>query len=167
MDFVREKKTISELLTEGVKYAEKHGVVGAKKLASKLHISPSSGAKIVAALRIRGVLGERTKKGYSFVEKKEFPKTDTRVIVEKIKNADEYEISCYRDLLFPAVKVAFEWGNIGVAMLERKLGLDYNRAQEVFDLLDAVGVIGEESAVNPGRRNLSISHEEFDGLVSE
>lgn len=167
MEFVREKKPTFELLTEAIAYGEKHGVVSAKKLSSKLHVAQSTGAKIVAALRIRGILGEKTKKGYLFVEKKSFERTNTAVIIEKVKNADEYEIAVYRDLLFPSVKVAFEWGNVGVAMLERKLGLDYNRAQEVFDLLDAVGVIGEESAVNPGRRNLAIPHEEFDKLVSE
>lgn len=167
MELVHEKKTTYDLLNEAIAYGEKHGVVSAKKLASKLRVSQSTGAKLVSAMRIRAILGERTKKGYLFVEKKDFGRTDNSVIIEKIKNADEYEITFYRDLLFPAVKVAFEWGNVGVAMLERKLGLDYHRAQEVFDLLDAVGVIGEESTINPGRRNLAIKHEDFDKLVSK
>lgn len=167
MELVHEKKTTYELLNEAIEYGEKHGVVSAKKLASKLRVSPSTGAKLTSALRIRAILGERTKKGYLFAGRKNFGRTESSVIIEKIKNADDYEITFYRDLLFPAVKVAFEWGNVGVAMLERKLGLDYHRAQEVFDLLDAVGVIGEESTVNPGRRNLALRHEEFDELVSE
>lgn len=166
LQYEYEKRTTAELLCDAALLAAKKGYIDEKSLARKANINASSAAKLIAALRICGVLGNEVKHGYEYLSMREFAPKDSRLIVEKVKDASSYGKDFLSELLLPSVKVAIEWGNIiGVNMLERKLGLGYYRAIDLFDLLDAAGIIGEESYVNPGRRNLTITSADFDALI--
>lgn len=157
-------KTI-ESLNNAVSYAEKVGTVKVKKLARMLHISPSSAAKLTAVLTVCGVLGESTKKGHLFVGAKRFSTDkESYLIIEKIDDAEQFAQDYLSQLLMPALKLALEFGNIGVSVLERRMGLVYGRAAEIMDLLASAEIIGGVCEINFGRTNMLMPAHRFDEL---
>ena len=124
------------------------GVLGAKE--KKYHPYTGNGTEAAAA--------ERRKAGYA---------QDYLPLVEEEKafkpiGADGYMTGT----LLPAVRIGVLYGSLSVIFLERKMSVGFERAHEIFDIIAACGLLGEEDDINPGRRKVTIGLADYDALYA-
>ena len=53
-----------------------------------------------------------------------------------------------------------------VIFLERKMSVGFERAHEIYDIIAACGLLGEEDDINPGRRKIVIGLADYDALYA-
>ena len=51
--------------------------------------------------------------------------------------------------LLPAVRIGVLYGSLSVIFLERKMSVGFERAHEIFDIIAACGLLGEEDDITP------------------
>ena len=68
--------------------------------------------------------------------------------------------------LLPAVRIGVLYGSLSVIFLERKMSVGFERAHEIYDIIAACGLLGEEDDINPGRRKITIGLADYDALYA-
>ena len=174
---VKENDTFFGLVARAAEYAAAEGRVNEKKLAKAVGVHIPTAAKLVCALRVMGVLGGKDKKYYPYTgsgteaaaaekRKAEYAQ-DYLPLVEEDKafkpiGADGYMTGT----LLPAIRIGAMYGSLSVIFLERKMSVGFERAHEIFDIIAACGLLGEEDEINPGRRKMAASLSDYDALYA-
>lgn len=174
---VKENDTFFGLVARAAEYAAAEGRVNEKKLAKALGVHIPTAAKLVCALRVMGVLGAKEKKYHPYTgngteaaaaerRKAEYAQ-DYLPLVEEEKafkpiGADGYMTGT----LLPAVRIGVLYGSLSVIFLERKMSVGFERAHEIYDIIAACGLLGEEDDINPGRRKIAIGLADYDALYA-
>lgn len=171
----QEKKTFGEIISGAASLGMKHGKVGVKDLQKQLHIEYPTAVKAVCALFAAGLIGERIKKDHAYVSDKTKERAlfdgcakcgDYLPFVEGDADADKLDTYSYMEGVFlPALKMALMFGSVSIIFLQRKLGVVTERANELFDLMQAAGLLGEEDFYNPGRVQVRFTHADYDRIA--
>ena len=173
----REKETFFGIIVASAALGERTGVVSPEKIASALKVKMPTAIKAYCALEVMGLLGEVTRKKRVYTgkagesariaaRKEEFPQ-DYFPLVEDASAFSEVGAAGYiGGTLLPALKAGMMYGSLSVIFIERKLGVPYERAREIFDIIAAAGLLGDEDEFNPGRRLMNFGFADYDALFA-
>lgn len=176
-EVIKERDTFFGLTAQAAAYAAKEGRVSEKKLAKALDVRMPTAAKLVCALRIMGVIGGREKKYYPYTgtgseagetegRSADYPQ-DYLPLVEEDKAFKPIGAEGYlTGTLLPALRIGAWYGSLSVIFLERKMSVGFERAHEIFDIIAACGLLGEEDDINPGRRKMKLDLAGYDALYA-
>lgn len=174
---LQEKETFFGVIADAVAYAKREGRVSEKKLKSALGVHLPTASKAVCALLLMGVVGRREGKYYPYVGKGD---EEAKVRARAEGYAQDYlplaeEDKAFRSVgtdgymtgtLLPAIKTGTMFGSLSVIFLERKLSVGYERAHEIYDIIAACGLLGDEDEINPGRRKMTVGFADYDALYA-
>lgn len=172
---IRENDTFFGIIAGAVALAAKEGKVSEKKIESALGVRRPTAAKVMCALAVMNLLGEKHGKKSLYAGA---PDEAERVLRRKDEFAQDYlplveEDKAFREIgaekymtgtLLPAIKIGILYGSLSVVFLERKMSVAYERAHEIFDIIAACGLLGEEDDINPGRRKMLMTFADYDSL---
>ena len=174
---IRESISFFEVIALAAEYAEREGKVSEKKLKKALGVHLPTAAKAICALAVTGVVGRKEKKYYPFTGSTGVPaevqaersrhKEDYLPLVEEDKAFAPIGVEGYMmGTLLPAIKIGVLYGSLSVVFLERKMSVGYERAHEIYDIIAACGLLGEEDDLNPGRKKMKLGFADFDALYA-
>lgn len=174
---IRESDTFFGIVARALALAQKEGYVSEKKIESALGVRRPTAAKVMCALAVMDVLGERHGKKFSYkgtaedaanaLRLKEEFSQDYLPLVEEDKAFKAVGAENYMTgTLLPAVRIGVLYGSLSVVFLERKMSVAYERAHEIYDIIAACGLLGEEDEINPGRRKMKMGFADFDRLYA-
>lgn len=172
---IKEKETFFTLVPRAREFARREGKFSEKKLASALGVHRPTAAKLICALLVTGDIeqtkgdkflftdggGGRNDAGADAFTHDYLPLVED----EKAFRAIGHE-GYMTGTLLPAVKTGILYGSLSVIFLQRKLSVAYERAHEIFDIIAACGLLGEEDDRNPGRRKMAFGFADYDALCA-
>ena len=168
----RENRTFAELVAAAAVRGEKKGRLSESALRRELKVFYPTAVKVLCAFEIAGALGERKGSNFDFRPDaaavwggKGGEKEDYLPLAETDSDFKSVGFKGYlTGTLLPAVKIGITYGSLSVVFLERKMSVGYERAREVYDLIAAAGLLGEEDEINPGRKLMKMTFSEYDAL---
>ncbi|MEG1662593.1 MAG: hypothetical protein RR338_01290, partial [Clostridia bacterium] len=147
-------------------------------LEKALKIANPTAIKTLSAFMCLGALGEK-----SFLHGYKFDISDDILVALKsqrgyhsnykmlVENPSQFKavggVKGYvYGTLLPVIKIGLTFGgSLSIGYIERKFGVNYQRATEVFDILYALNYIGGVDERNPARNLMAITACGYDELV--
>lgn len=172
----QEKNTFAEYAVLAAELGAKEGHLSEKSLCRHLGIHAPTAVKLLCAFDMAGLLGdEDKKKGFVWQgNADDVAALKTRrdslgqtylPLVERDKDFEKLGYTGYLfGTLVPALKLGLTFGSLSVIFLQRKMSVVNERAHEIYDLLGICGFYDGDDPINPGRKLMTVTHSDYDGM---
>lgn len=167
-----ENRTFREIFLKALELGKRKGVISEKSLERELKITYPTAVKTLCAFEFLGALGEEGKKGFAFEIS---PQAEKRIL-ETEHNNSEYNMLAepdryfkgigrggyMRETLLPAIWLGLQYHSLSVRFIQRKMNVVAERANELMDIISAMGLLGEGDEFNSDRRTLLLDSAAYD-----